>query len=122
MNIFSKKVPKWVTRVKDPSDKEILIQLSNYSSKKLSHPRSVEFVFRDVKDKNVAEDISQHLQDRQWQVVVGEDDKTKEFYWVEAVKENYVIEEETFIDDMYYFNRLATMYGVTFDGWEAEQV
>jgi hypothetical protein len=117
MQLF-KYIPDWVDKFPVESERHGLLSVAMRKGS-LAQPREMNFVLAKFTSSEYAEEAAYQVAQNGWKGKVDPDADDPEFMTVIATKDQYSITEETFIDDLQYFYRIAKLYDAVYDGWFA---
>lgn len=119
MSLFNK-TPAWVKNLPDDdSNKALLIKIASVSKRPISAPREINFAINDIAAAEDAQEMSAKATSAGWQCRIVPDHSANHTFWLEAQKQGYCINKENLYADELFFERLAKLYGASYDGWYA---
>lgn len=116
-----RRIPKWITEFPYELDREALLTLARNSKGALGDPREMNFVLFGFADQDDLDGAKDMVEKAGWvcEIQVQSDDSSKKL--LTATKSDYVISHEQYLTDSNFFQRVAKMYGVDYDGWFASE-
>ena len=110
---------KWIKEFPSEYDRSALLSLLKTSKGPLEKPRALTFVLADFTDADEIESAIHQIEQKGWSCRCQEDSENQGAFKIKAQQNDYVINDEDFIDDVVYFQRIANIYKATYDGWYA---
>jgi hypothetical protein len=110
--------PSWIKSLPE-LDRTAVSNLLKTSKVAIDKPREMHHVFYDFQDDDKIQGATDQLSRAGWQVDLRNDPENPTMKRLEAMKRDYVLDEANYVSDRAFFNRLADMYDVHYDGWYA---
>lgn len=111
-------MPKWLEDLSEP-EKAVMTQLARDSKGRLAMPREMNFVLYGFSQGEDLENAIQQIEGRGWVCSIQRQADEPNKLLLTATKQNYVIMRDSHVDDKAFFQRMANLHAVGYDGWFA---
>jgi hypothetical protein len=100
-------------------DRAAVKDLMKSSQGHLDKPRIMVHCLYDIKSDKEVEVVTAYLSRAGWTASTTASTENASWFNIEAKKEGYILDEESYLSDSAYFHRLADLYSIYYDGWYA---
>lgn len=117
--MLGSKIPKWVKNFPYDLDREALLSLARQSKGAFDAPREMNFVLFGFDSLDAAKHAADHCSEEGWACSFQHQEDDKDKFLLIATKQGYVLAEGTYTEDIAFFQRIASLFTVGYDGWFA---
>jgi hypothetical protein len=118
MGLFNRS-PAWVKNYPHQMDKAALTLLAKKSKGPFDKPREMNFVLYSFTAREKLDAAVDAIQAQGWKTSTEKQEDGSDKILLTATKDQYIINEENYNNDVAFFQRIAKMYDADYDGWFA---
>lgn len=116
---FLNKIPNWIKNFPIQPDRQALSQLANASKGSVGKPREMNFSLYDFKEGKDLQAAIEKIKEAGWACSTQPQADAPGRLLLTATRKGYVLNEDSYKQDVLFFRRIAQLYGAQYDGWYA---